>query len=107
MDDARAERLAMNETLFRDVNEIIRTEQGRNQDDRTTFVCECMRVSCQLRLPVAMAEYKAVRAHPDRFVVFPGHENLEIEVVVEDLRPRYLVIEKIGPGRDVAESRSS
>lgn len=103
MDDTRAERLAMNEVLFRDVNELIRTEQGRSQDDRTTFVCECTRVACQLRLPIELQEYQEVRKDPARFIVFPGHENPTIEVVVGGSPPHYLVVEKIGPGRDVAE----
>ena len=107
MDDARARRLAMNETLFRDVNEMIRTEQGRSQDERTTFVCECIKVTCQLRLSISLDEYQAVRAHPDRFIVFPGHEHPEVEVVVGGEPPRYLAIEKIGPGRDVAEAAAT
>lgn len=107
MDDARAERLALNEALFREVNEMIKAEQRRNDDDRTTFVCECVRVSCQLRLSVDFDEYQAVRARPERFIVFPGHEHPEVEVVVEDKRPRYLVIEKVEPGRSVARDRAS
>ena len=107
MDDARAERLAMNETLFRDVNEMIRKEQDLQQDDRTTFVCECARVACQLRLPVELEEYKEVRSKATRFIVFPGHEQSEIEVVVGGDPPRYLVVEKIGTGAEVAEENEN
>ena len=57
MDEARARRLALNESLFRDVNELIKEQQAENKDDRPTFVCECVKVSCQLRLPVPLDEY--------------------------------------------------
>jgi hypothetical protein len=102
MDDARAERLAMNEALFRELNEMIK----EGQDERRSFLCECIKVSCQLRLSVSDAEYETVRAHPARFFVYPGHEEPGIEAVVEDLSPRYLIIEKVDPGRQVAEERA-
>jgi hypothetical protein len=100
--DPRAERLAMNEVLFRDVNQLILEEQAANEDDRTTFVCECAQLNCQLRLTVNLDEYQAVRAHPTRFLVYPGHEIKDIEVIVGGEPPRYLVIEKLGKGKDVA-----
>lgn len=103
MDDARAKRLALNESLFRDVNELIKSQQGQQQDDRTTFVCECIKVSCQLRMNVTLEEYQEVRRHPARFIVYPGHEQPGIEAVVEDNGPRFYVIEKVDPGRQVAE----
>jgi hypothetical protein len=106
MDDARAKRLALNESLFRDVNELIKAQQGQ-QNERTTFVCECVKVSCQLRLNVSLQEYETVRSHPSRFLVYPGHEQPYIEAVVEDVSPRYLVIEKVDPGRRVAEETAS
>lgn len=103
MDEARARRLALNESLFRDVNELIKEQQTDNQDDRPTFVCECVKVSCQLRLPVTLEEYQKIRAHPARFFVYPGHDEPHIEAVVEDLSPRFLIIEKVDPGRQVVE----
>lgn len=104
MDDLRAERLALNETLFRDVNRLIEKEQAAHQDERATFVCECSEINCQLRLPITLDEYKEVRAHPMRFVLYPGHEVPDIETVVGGDPPRYIVVEKLGPGRDVASS---
>jgi hypothetical protein len=92
----------MNEVLFRDVNQLIDKEQADNQDERTTFVCECAQLNCQLRLSVSLKEYKKVRANPMRFLVYPGHEIPDIETIVGGEPPRYVVIEKLGPGRDVA-----
>jgi len=99
VDEARARRLALNESLFRDVNELIKKQQSENEDERPTFVCECVKVSCQLRLPVTLDEYQEVREHPARFFVYPGHEEPRIESIVEDRSPRYLIIEKVDPGR--------
>jgi hypothetical protein len=104
VDDIRVERLALNETLFRDVNKLIEKEQAAHQDDRATFVCECSEISCQLRLSITLDEYKDVRADPVRFMLYPGHEVPEIEIVVGGDPPRYVVVEKLGPGRDVARS---
>ena len=42
------------------------------------------------------AQYEAVRAHAERFFVLPGHEDKEIESVVEK-HDRFFVVEK-SPG---------
>lgn len=104
MEERRAERLAMNETLFRDVNEMLVKEQGDRAGERTTFVCECARMNCQLRLSLTPDEYASVREHAGRFIVFPGHEVSDIEVTVGGDPQRYRVVEKTEPGRSVAES---
>jgi two-component system chemotaxis response regulator CheY len=38
-------------------------------------VCECDREDCSESLPVDFADYEAVRIHPARFLVAPGHED--------------------------------
>jgi hypothetical protein len=48
-----------------------------------------------------MDEYEAIREHPARFPVLPGHELPDVETVVET-HERYLVVEKQGTARDVA-----
>jgi len=51
------------------------------------------------------AEYEAVRAHPARFFVVPGHEDLTAgEAVVEEC-PRYTLVEKQGGEREIVERR--
>ena len=100
--DARAARAARNESLFREVNERIE-EAGLVERDRSTrFLCECADTNCTEMIELPVEEYEAVRAKPDRFLVMPGHEIPDIEQVVE-VRPSYLIIEKIGPARAVAE----
>ncbi|MBV8064682.1 MAG: hypothetical protein JOY73_04085 [Actinobacteria bacterium] len=85
--DAREERLARNEVVFRSVNE--RIEQtaasargGTDESHVFEFVCECSNADCNLLLPMTVAEYESVRAIPTLFVVAHGHELPEIETVV-------------------------
>jgi hypothetical protein len=82
--DAREERLARNETLFRSVNENIEEAATSGQLDEYTFefFCECSNIDCTLLLPMTVSEYERVRAKPKQFVVAPGHELPEIESVV-------------------------
>jgi hypothetical protein len=81
--DAREERLAKNEVIFRDLNERIAGIAAPHGDDNVyEFLCECSNVGCTLRLPLTVAAYEDVRAVPTRFVVAPGHELPEIEDVL-------------------------
>lgn len=103
MEDIQARRLAQNETIFRQVNEHVRAAEERVQYDFPRFVCECSQIDCDEQLPVELAAYKTVREHPARFVVATGHADPQIEKVV-DSHDSYDVVEKIGPGREVAEN---
>jgi hypothetical protein len=95
---AREERLAKNETLFREVNERV-AEVATNfievetRSDPVEFTCECGRAECTEPLAMTVVEYEGVRARPTRFAVVPGHEQPEIETVVER-HPSYFVVEK-------------
>jgi hypothetical protein len=88
------ERRALNEALFRDVNERI-AESAEGFGVRTTeFVCECADPSCTERVPATLAEYDRVRAKPTTFLLAPGHDQPDIERVVSD-RGRFHVVEKV------------
>ena len=52
-------------------------------------------------LTLSFREYERVRDHPRRFIVSPGHEQLDVEVVVET-RPNYLVVQKVGQAGETA-----
>jgi hypothetical protein len=95
--DGRQERSARNEALLREVNERIH-EVGERlqvlpQDDRLDFRCECGRPSCEGYVSMTAPDYERVRSDNDRFVVVPGHEDSEIERVVEQ-GEGYLVVDK-------------
>jgi hypothetical protein len=90
----REERLAANESFFREVNEEIeRLTEGWALESLRDFVCECSDASCTQVVSMTLKEYRGVRAHRHRFAVVPGHELPEIETVVER-HQRYLVVEK-------------
>jgi CheY-like chemotaxis protein len=46
------------------------------------IVCECSRRRCDELLDVTIADYRAVRAHPTRLLVAPGHELAGVQRVV-------------------------
>src|SRR5215218_7280540 len=95
---ARDERLAGNEALFREVNERVAEVathflELETREAPVDFTCECGRAECAEPIPMTVAEYEAIRAEPTHFAVVPGHEQPEIESIVER-HPTYLVIEK-------------
>jgi hypothetical protein len=100
--DGREARAAKNEALLREVND--RIEQvGAHltvmpADDRLDFRCECGQPDCDSFVSLTVREYAHVRSDNDRFAVVPGHENPEIERVVER-HARYVVVEKVGEAR--------
>ena len=95
--DARDERTAANEALLREVNDRIQDVGERlsvlPDDERLDFRCECGRSSCDTMISMSVSEYRHVRSDNDRFAVSPGHEDDEIERVVERA-DRYVIVDK-------------
>jgi hypothetical protein len=93
--DARARRIAENESRFREINE--RLEGGLRQlpDDGAPadFVCECGDVNCAATVPVTLDEYERVRQDPLLFVLVPGHEIPDVEHVLART-DAYVVVRK-------------
>ena len=92
--------MAKNEALFRAVNERVKAVaqpfEERFEDLASApvdFVCECGLEGCYGQIPMTIAEYEAVRAHPTRFAVVPGHETPSVERVVGEYG-EYVVVEK-------------
>lgn len=102
--DARQERLARNEALFREVNERVRSIAIVHGADAHVyeFFCECSNADCTFQLRATLAEYEAVRAHGDRFLIAPEHSMPEIEVVI-DKQPGWWVVEKQGEAGELVE----
>ena len=103
MEKAQEERLAMNEALFRDVNERIReiSDNFGQKEATYNFLCECSDASCTKRVVLTRAEYEHVRSDPTRFVVAKGHALLEVESIVSQAND-HVVVEKEGAAADVA-----
>jgi hypothetical protein len=98
----REARLAANEALFRDVNERIKSLGDQFQAQVLDIVCECVKDDCALTISLSTAEYERLRSSGKHFVVVPGHEQPDVEVVIERLK-NHAVVEKVGVGAEVAE----
>jgi hypothetical protein len=82
------------------VNEKI--EQGvewHGVSSAVPYHCECGSSACFERIELRPSGYERVAAQRYRFVIRPGHEDDQIEHVVER-HDAYLVVEKIGEARD-------
>jgi hypothetical protein len=103
--DARARRIADNESRFREINE--RLEGGLRQlpDDGTPadFVCECGHVSCTRTIPLTLDEYERVRQDPLLFVVLPGHEIPDVESVLTKTE-HYAIVRKDPEAQPIVEA---
>jgi hypothetical protein len=95
MPDELQERLGANEAVFRRINEGIERGQWPGEEESpVTFRCECARLGCSDLIELSIHEYEGVRSNARRFIVLPGHERLEVEIVVER-RSGYFVVEKL------------
>ena len=102
--DAREERLAKNETLFRDVNEKIASVASTlGGDTPYEFVCECSTETCFELIVLTLRQYEEVRADGGHFFMVPAHVDIEIEQVVAT-HDGYVVVEKDGVAGLVAHA---
>jgi hypothetical protein len=102
----REEKLAMNQALFREVNERIRslsTGFAAFHGLQLELICECSDETCTKPITVEVEDYERVRASATRFLIYPRHDIPQIERVVDRGRG-YEVVEKFGDaGRVVAD----
>lgn len=101
--ETREERFAKNEIIFRTVNEAIEQkaiEMGGL--DEYQFICECSAATCFDRVSLTLQQYEHIRREGVRFVVVPGHENVEVELVVSTTEA-YSIVEKDGIAGIAAE----
>ena len=103
MDEGRRERIARNEAAFRKVNEAMGgREEPADGDGPGAYLCECGALGCNQLVELRRDQYEAVRANARRFFVLPGHEEPEVEAVVER-HDTYLVVEKHESQADIPE----
>jgi hypothetical protein len=107
--DVTAERVARNQSTFRDANEQLErnAEQLAPTVDRVPFICECPDVHCRTIALLSLVDYEMVRSRGDWFFTVPGHESCVVdgEVVAKILKRNeaFSVMEKIGPAGERAE----
>jgi hypothetical protein len=97
----RHERLARNETIFREVNERIEELAQRGELDSLQILCECGNGDCKEPLRVSVAEYERVRQEPTDFFVASGHVIPAIERVI-DTGQRFDVVRKLAEEGELA-----
>src|SRR5207237_40360 len=94
---AREERIAKTESLFRSVNERIAEASERFDNGAATdaeFLCECGDPACSERLEVPLDEYEQVREDATTFVLDPDHVEHDVERIVKHRRG-YAVVKKV------------
>jgi hypothetical protein len=91
----RERRIGLNEAVFRQVNEQITGLADRFglEERELDLICECGEANCVERISMPPAAYEALRADPTRFAVYPGHDQPDVERVVEKGNG-YEVVEK-------------
>ena len=94
--DKRGERIGRNEALFREVNERIERVTETLQVETLTILCECGDPSCLEQIQVSLPDYERVRADPTLFFIRAGHEDFDVEDVVEEHEDYHVVRKKDG-----------
>ena len=98
---ASLERLARNQSRFRDLSE--RFEYLAEVNERigylaegstSEFVCECSTPECISTIELTVVEYERVRSNPTWFVIKPDHDLAQTERVVSR-DDGYAVVEKL------------
>jgi hypothetical protein len=101
----REARAARTQSLFRDVNERVKTinEGFREILPHGDWICECADDRCTERVALSPAEYEAVRSDSRRFFVLPGDDHVfrEVEDVIGQ-HERYWIVEKRGVAGELA-----
>ena len=91
---AREKRLGENEALFRAANERVEEWEERHlRFESELYYCECADPNCREKVVLRHADYEKVRADPCYFVIVPGHEVPDIEMVIEQ-HDGWAIVEK-------------
>lgn len=111
--DVTAERVARNQSIFRDANE----QLERNAEELAAtaglvpFICECPDADCRTVALVSLVDYEVIRSRGEWFLAAPGHEicvvdGEEIATVVKR-DEMFTLMEKIGRAGERAAQQDS
>jgi hypothetical protein len=89
---AREKRLGLNEALWRAANERMEAWEERHAQTEL-YYCECDDLSCHEKVDIRHADYERVRGNPYHFLVVQGHEDADIETVIEK-QGAWAIVEK-------------
>lgn len=101
----RTARVGRNEALFRQVNDRIEDIKDGITGLTGVFdiVCECGNLSCAEQITLTPQAYERARSSPTRFIVKPGHEAEDLEVVVDGGADYHVVEKTPADARQIAE----
>jgi hypothetical protein len=102
----RARRIGLNEGVYREINERILDLDVRFPSRREILdlVCECGDTGCSERIRLSREDYEALRADPRLFAVVPGHEEPDVEQVVDHGSGYHVVRKRRGEPPRVAKA---
>jgi hypothetical protein len=104
--NAKRSRSAKNESIFRAVNEQIRTiSEGfaaAEEHDLVVFICECSKLDCIAAVSATLEEYRAVQKRPNQSLIVAEHLDPDRERIVSRT-DRFAVVEKLGLAGELAE----
>ena len=99
-EEARALKLAANESLFRLANERMQRAAASHHfapDQGVPFLCECADPGCREIVMLSPEDYERVRAQPCWFLLVAGHEDAQgVHERIVEAEHRYAIVEKIG-----------
>ena len=99
--NARADRVARNESDFRRINEQIERLEARPV--AFEILCECADSDCMKLITIEKDVYESVRRYGRRFIVFPDHVDPTEETVFRR-SSGYWIVEKLGEAAREAEA---
>jgi len=104
--EEREARIGRNEALFREINERLNALQETFDSftEQADFVCECGDVTCGEQITMSLADYERVRSNPTWFAIKPGHEENDVEDVVEKQTGYDIVRKHEGTPADIARA---
>ena len=102
--ETTAERVARNDALFREANEVIRaTAERSGMEGLLPALCECADPACTELIQVTPREYEAARSNPTWFINVRGHHvNAHGWERVLSENSRFALVEKLGEAGEIA-----
>jgi hypothetical protein len=82
------------EEVFRSANERV-AEKARELEllPPVPFLCECSDRRCFAHIQLSLAEYDEIRAHPQTYLIVPGHGVTGAFLIEQD--DRFSLVEKL------------
>jgi hypothetical protein len=99
----REDRIAENEAVVREINEMIRSAHESAPDiSFMHIVCECGYETCGSIIAVTKDEYERIRNDPRQFCVLEEHVIRDVEAIVEGNDRFAIVAKRQGTPAEVA-----